>query len=1403
MLILKSTWVKQYLTVGWLILSIVLSNASFVAYAQDSATTGVSDNSSILLFDEQETTKEYVSVDLITKPIPYCLGKLTTSFFNLSLTLLPKEVKWDKVLKTVSLLIKDQKSASLPFVNTLKLANSGLLGSNSVEYQVSYDSFGSTLSEKCVLLFLNAEVRIPTAIKADTLQVNLSNSNLTTPKMIDWLNILSCNTVQTPSTGECNTLVNLYNDTNGDNWIKKDNWKQTNLPCDWNGITCTDGHVTAISLIENNLVGHLPDLSALTYLEILDLRHNQLTGSIKGLKGSLQKLLLGDNQMFSGTLAEFPDLSSLTNLQQLGVTKNQLTGSLSTLMAKIPTGLRIIQLDQNQLTGNIPDFKNFTQLAELKLHSNQLSGSIPNFGEPIKFDLLLGETSSEIAPNSDNTLNRTPLNSENYTNPNLQILWLSGNQLSGEIPVSLTNLTQLDDSVGLDLRYNQLTMLEPETAPDLQNFLALKNPTWLSTQTLPPLTFEATPKPFSGTEIELNWTSPPAQAENSFYRIKYARNVEGPYTLAAKIDKNINTYTVNALSPSKTYSFKIETVTPVHNYETLSGNPVRQQNQLVGASERVSVKTLEPQIGVYFSGTLISNGSDFSKRFEANWNLNLNSASKTFQIINNDKITLNLGSIEPTPGFIVEFRDTDNETKLPDKPVLAPNGGTVYLAVGLDTRIPGAFDPTLAFGIQDINGNSYNPYSFTIHGLVKDSEIDVEFLNADGTYTAIANNNSEPVNFGETLQHSENVPTSNFKTFRVTNNGQLDLELSSITSNDITGTGFTLKKDFDDFSLAYQESTTFVLELDTRTPGPFNGKIYFNNNDFDENPYHLSLQGTVTTPKMEVFMDDNRIAHNGHVDFGNTLIEKDIVKTFVVQNKGNGALYLFPPLKLENINGTFVREKSFNRTIIPPNESATFQVKLDPSKINNDSSGVINFNGSLSVASNDNDTNPFTFSMEGNVIIPTQNCKAEISPSECNALFKFYQDTDGPNWTNSPANNWYQTDKPCNWTGITCSLPNAQTKKRQVTKIELASNNLRGSLPNLAALKELETLSLGNNQLSGSIPNFSGFKELRFLDLGRNQLTGSLPAHLNNITPLETLDLRNNQLTGEIPDLSKLLNLQTLVLANNQLTGVVPKDLNNLSQLENLNLSSNELSGAIPNFANLLQLQQLNLSYNQLTGPLPVKLSQLVNLKQLHLGSNQLTGSIPAELNQLVNLTLLYLDGNRLTGSIPAELGQLVNLNQLNLHNNQLRGEIPASFLALTNLTQLNLGYNRLAKTKNTELQNFLADRAPACDLIQTIPPADVNAEVLSATEVQLTWEPIPYTANGGYYQIRLVDREEPLTNTADQGGKTATGTIVTDLSPYTEYCFIVETHTPVHLQQQNALTSVPSAETCITTYSM
>jgi hypothetical protein len=163
-----------------------------------------------------------------------------------------------------------------------------------------------------------------------------------------------CNTVTEIPVSECEALVSLYSYTDGDNWSNNNGWLISNTPCSWHGLSCSNGHVTWLSLGNNLLNGSLPaELAFLLNLQYLYLYSNQLTGSIP------------------------PELGDLTSLKYLWLDDNRLTGSIPPDLGDLPI-LQNLDLSSNQLTGNIPEeFGNLENLNWIHLNGNMIVGEIP------------------------------------------------------------------------------------------------------------------------------------------------------------------------------------------------------------------------------------------------------------------------------------------------------------------------------------------------------------------------------------------------------------------------------------------------------------------------------------------------------------------------------------------------------------------------------------------------------------------------------------------------------------------------------------------------------------------------------------------------------------------------------------------------------------------------------------------------------------------------------------------------------------------------------------------------------------------------------------------------------------------------------------------------------------------
>lgn len=349
-------------------------------------------------------------------------------------------------------------------------------------------------------------------------------------------------------------------------------------------------------LSRNELSGSIPaTLGNLLNMKELRLDLNELSGPIPSALGNLKQmdaLVLGYNNL-SGTIP--PTLGSLPALRHLFIHENELTGTIPPELGQL-SNLSALRLDSNQLTGSIPaTFGNLDNLGQAQFSRNLLSGPLPpQLGDMAKINNLrldYNNFSGQLPPELGNAtlLQELILNFNDLSGPippelgqlsdlrvlvmaynglsgpippelgqlsNLRALQLNGNDLSGEIPEALTNLTQLND---LELMHNRLI----STNPVVLDFLAVEDPAWHLTQTIPPVGLTAN---INGAgELVIDWSLIPYTGNQGSYEVACDTTSGGPYDdyILMTTDKLTTTVTFSGID-SNTYFCAIRTKTLKH-----------------------------------------------------------------------------------------------------------------------------------------------------------------------------------------------------------------------------------------------------------------------------------------------------------------------------------------------------------------------------------------------------------------------------------------------------------------------------------------------------------------------------------------------------------------------------------------------------------------------------------------------------------------------------------------------------------------------------------------------------------------------------------------------------------------------------------------------------------------------
>jgi len=268
-------------------------------------------------------------------------------------------------------------------------------------------------------------------------------------------------------------LIALYNTASGDNWTIT--WDLNGSIDTWHGVTLnTQGCVNGLNLANNNLTGEIPpQLENLTDLNRLILYTNNLSGEIPAVLGNLSALKTL-HLSYNDLAGEIPGtIGDLNNLELLNLSNNDLSGSIPGAIGNL-INLNKINLTNNSLSGCYNS--NLRNLCDVNVNNLINNGnSLPDWnafctgndvdlcGEPqlcsgqkealTKLYNATGGDNWTVTWNLDSDIDTwfgVSLNTEGCVTG----LNLVNNNLTGEIPAQLENLTELSRLI---LYTNKLT----------------------------------------------------------------------------------------------------------------------------------------------------------------------------------------------------------------------------------------------------------------------------------------------------------------------------------------------------------------------------------------------------------------------------------------------------------------------------------------------------------------------------------------------------------------------------------------------------------------------------------------------------------------------------------------------------------------------------------------------------------------------------------------------------------------------------------------------------------------------------------------------------------------------------------------------------------------------------------
>ncbi|OQW90953.1 MAG: hypothetical protein BWK78_05820, partial [Thiotrichaceae bacterium IS1] len=293
-------------------------------------------------------------------------------------------------------------------------------------------------------------------------------------------------------------------------------------------------------------------------------------------------------------------------------------------------------------------------------------------------------------------------------------------------------------------------------------------------------------------------------------------------------------------------------------------------------------------------------------------------------------------------------------------------GGTADFTIRFDptNALPGIYTTQVVIDSTDsaFQEGIENPFNFpvtiTVTGVGPTPEITI----TDDVGTDIADS------AGVTLP-STFADQAVIKTFTLTNDGGIDLDLKSVTISGVNASAFSwapasgVLPDL----LKPAETTDIIVTFLPTATGTYQGLVQIISNDADENPFDIPLTGVAASATKEIDVSETTL---GSLQVGDTVdytatttavVGTSVKKTITISNVGGTQLGVSKIAFSSGGEGftLFATPKNLDPSGGASN-SLTFDVTLN-------ATAAGSYQGVVSITNDDTDENPFTFTVVGDV----------------------------------------------------------------------------------------------------------------------------------------------------------------------------------------------------------------------------------------------------------------------------------------------------------------------------------------------------------------------------------------------------------------------------------------------------